>query len=336
MSVVVPCYNYGHFLPDAVSTALDQPGLDVEVVIVDDASPDGSGEVAARLAASDPRVRVVQHATNRGHIATYNDGLSRVTGDHVVLMSADDALPPGALTRAVALMQARPEVGMVYGVARSFHDRPAPVDPRVRSWSTWAGRQWSRHACRTGRNVVVSPEVVMRRQAWEEIGGYDPALPHAGDMAVWLDTALRWDIGRVNGPVQAHYRVHADNMHLGFAEGMMLRDLRERMQVLDGVLTTGRPRPADAEALHALARRALAREALRQVTGRGLVRDEIADPAPFLELAAAWDPAVRGSRLWRQAVTPEADEPPVWGRVRSTAASVRRSLLWRRWDRYGL
>ena len=57
VTVVIPCYNYGHFLPAAVASALDQRGVDVEVIIVDDASSDGSADVARELADRDPRVR---------------------------------------------------------------------------------------------------------------------------------------------------------------------------------------------------------------------------------------------------------------------------------------
>lgn len=70
VSVVMPCYRYGHFLPGAVRSVLDQTDVDAEVLIVDDASPDDSGEVAEALAAADPRVRVLRHAENKGHIAT--------------------------------------------------------------------------------------------------------------------------------------------------------------------------------------------------------------------------------------------------------------------------
>jgi glycosyltransferase involved in cell wall biosynthesis len=74
VSVVIPCYNYGHFLPEAVASVLEQPDVDVEVIIVDDASTDHSAEVAESLT-SDPRVGLVRHKVNQGHIATYNDGL---------------------------------------------------------------------------------------------------------------------------------------------------------------------------------------------------------------------------------------------------------------------
>ena len=67
VSVVVPCYNYGHFLPEAVASALAQEGVDVEVIVVDDASTDGSAAVAWRLASEDPRISVVLHGPKGAH-----------------------------------------------------------------------------------------------------------------------------------------------------------------------------------------------------------------------------------------------------------------------------
>src|SRR6267378_7316160 len=75
VTVVVPCYNYGRYLPDCLGSILAQPRVDVDVVLVDDASTDGSGDVAEELAAMDRRITLVRHARNAGHIATYNDGL---------------------------------------------------------------------------------------------------------------------------------------------------------------------------------------------------------------------------------------------------------------------
>ncbi len=130
VSVVVPCYRYGHYLPGAVRSVLDQTDVDAEVLIVDDASPDDSGEVAEALAAADPRIRVLRHAENKGHIATYNDGLEAVDGEYVVLLSADDLLPPGSLGRATALMEANPSVGMVYGHPLRLPRQPTAGDHR--------------------------------------------------------------------------------------------------------------------------------------------------------------------------------------------------------------
>src|SRR5215831_3479097 len=117
ISVLIPCYKYGQFLEEAVASVLDdQAGVDVRVLIIDDASPDDSAEVARKIAARDSRVEVSVHATNKGNIATFNEGLLEwADGDYCILMSADDRLTPGALQRASDLLDAHPGVGFVYG-----------------------------------------------------------------------------------------------------------------------------------------------------------------------------------------------------------------------------
>ena len=111
VSVVIPCYCYGRFLRDSVGSALNQDGVDVRVLIIDDASPDDSWDVAEALAAEDDRVEVRRHRVNQGHIATYNEGLLEwAEGDYSVLISADDLLTPGALARATSVLDARPNV----------------------------------------------------------------------------------------------------------------------------------------------------------------------------------------------------------------------------------
>ena len=129
VSVVIPCYNYGHFLPDCVNSVLtDQPGVDIRVLVIDDASTDDSAQVAKQIAANDSRVEVITHSLNAGHLATYNEGLlDWADGDYAVLLSADDQLTPGALSRACALLDAHPEVGFSYGHPVWFkHPGPPP------------------------------------------------------------------------------------------------------------------------------------------------------------------------------------------------------------------
>ena len=89
VSVVVLCYNYSLLLGDAITSVLDdQRGVDVRVLIIDDASSDGGAEAARKIAARDSRVEVTVHATNQGHIATYNEGLLEwADGDYCVFFS---------------------------------------------------------------------------------------------------------------------------------------------------------------------------------------------------------------------------------------------------------
>jgi glycosyltransferase involved in cell wall biosynthesis len=230
VTAVIPCYNYGHYLEAAVSSVLEQPDVDARVIIVDDASPDGSGDVALRLAAHDPRVRALVHEENRGHIRTYNDGLRLVETEYAALISADDLIGRGSLSRAVSLMELHPRVGMVYGRIATFDKDTDRLPRRHRPyhlWRIWGGDEWTEGVVRSGYNPIASPEAVVRTAAMEQIGYYNAALPHTGDLEYWLRIAARWDIGQIHGPIQAYYRVHGGNMHITDF-GTRETDLRER------------------------------------------------------------------------------------------------------------
>lgn len=134
VSVVIPSYNYAHYLPECVQSALSQatPELEVEVLVIDDCSGDATPVVGERLAAGDPRVEFRRHQKNRGHLATYDEGLAWAHGDYCVILSADDLLVSGALARAARVLDAHPTVGFAYGRSLRFDNdasglRPAPV-----------------------------------------------------------------------------------------------------------------------------------------------------------------------------------------------------------------
>jgi hypothetical protein len=335
VSVVVPCYNYGRYLPQLLDGVLDQPGVDVDVLIVDDASPDGSGDIAEQLALEHPQVDVLRHRKNAGHIRTYNDGLRAATGDYVALLSADDLLPAGALSRAAALLDAEPRLGMVYGYARSFTHTPPSVDPNVRNWSIWEGNKWMALSARRGRCFISSPEVVMRRETMQEIGYYDPRLPHSGDFDMWLRTAVNWKIGRVNGPVQALYRVHELNMHLTEYAGW-LTDLRERRKTFQLLFDEHAPSRPEVVELRPAAMRALARESIR----RGLIAHRDGEPADqvaeYFEFATETDAQIRKSLPWRVAEFGQRRGRALpAAATRRLASRTRDHLVWRRERRYG-
>lgn len=277
VDVVVPCFNYGHYLSSCVRSVLEQTDVDVRVLVIDDCSTDGSGEIAEAVAASDSRVELIRHDTNRGHIATYNEGLlGWAEREYVVLLSADDLLAPGCLGRAVALMDADRRIGMVYGHAPTFERDDTlrtPRQGRVRH-ATWAGSTWIEQRCRAGVNVISSPEVVSRTSIQHAVGGYEPSLPHVGDLEMWLRLAASADVGYVAGAPQAYYRVHPASMQrTTFAAH--LDDLRQRREGFDFFFSHAGATLTDADRLHDLARRALAREALWRAC-RAYERDALA------------------------------------------------------------
>ena len=111
VDVIVPCYRYGHFLRECVESVLKQVGPGLRVLVIDDASPDRTAEVAAGLAQEDSRITFRRHSTNVGHIATYNEGIEWATSKYMLILSADDYLIPGGLSRTVNLMEEHPNVG---------------------------------------------------------------------------------------------------------------------------------------------------------------------------------------------------------------------------------
>jgi glycosyltransferase involved in cell wall biosynthesis len=296
----MPCYNYGHYLPGAVESVLSQGDqVDLDLIIIDDASPDGSGAVVEAIAATDDRIRGVVHEQNRGHIATYNEGIAMIRGDYFVLLSADDMLTPGCLGRAVALLESEPTVGFAYGFPLEFCDEPPPASSDVRNWTVWTGGEWLARVARTGRNVIMCPEVVMRASVQRAIGGYNPDLPHAGDLEMWLRAANVADVGRVNGANQAYYRIHDKSMQRTVYAGLA-RDLQERDAAYASVLCDDDFRRGDGHQHYARARRALAGTALDRVSfviDHDLLDDEPVDE--YLAYARDAAPTIVESRRWR-------------------------------------
>jgi glycosyltransferase involved in cell wall biosynthesis len=276
VSVVIPCYKYGHFLEDAVASVLDdQEGVDVRVLIIDDASPDDSAEMARKIAARDPRVEVIVHETNKGNIATFNEGLLEwADGDYLALLSADDRLTPGALRRARDLLDAHPNVGFVYGHARYVMDgEPLPTArTRVRGWSVWPGQLWLERRFRQAENPITSPEIIVRTSLQKRVGALNSQLPKAADMEMFMRLAANADVGFIRGADQAFYRVHGQNMSKAVSA---LMDLRQRRSVFEIVLDRYGDGLTDSKRLSDIVHRQLSREALwaaGRVYDRGRIR----------------------------------------------------------------
>lgn len=343
VSVVVPCYNYGHYLPECIASIVGQPDVDTDVLIIDDCSPDGSGEVARRLAAEHDNVRAIVHEQNRGHIATYNEGLPTMTGDYLVLLSADDLLAPGSLGRAAALMEANPSVGMVYGNPLTFFDVPPVPATEVTSWSVWSGADWARKQFQRGMSIVYSPEAVVRTSVHREVGWYKPSLPHSGDLELWLRIAASADIGRVNGPDQAYRREHPGSM-MHTTYGTVLIDLKTRDEAYTEFLDTAGKNLPDAAALRELSHRRMADEALDwtcQLLARPVAERDAATQAEIdecAEFAQRIYPKYASLRSWHEYRLLTAGSPlsPVLRPAHRLRRDLKGRLKWQRWHRVGL
>jgi glycosyltransferase involved in cell wall biosynthesis len=266
VDVVVPCYNYARYLYTCVSSVLSQEGVAVRVLVIDDASSDETNRIGCELADRDSRVEFRRHRSNIGHISTYNEGLLEwATADYTVLLSADDILAPGALSRATQIMDGDQTIGMVYGAVVYFEHDTDVLGASTKKWdgsyNRFSGTDWIERRCRRGQNVISSPEVVVRGKVQQAVGGYRHELPHAGDLEMWLRIAARSNIAYVRGLPQAFYRVHSASM-LRTKYRHHLADLSQRKAAFDAFTKFDACVTRGASRLSSIANRALAQEAL--------------------------------------------------------------------------
>jgi len=340
VSVVVPCFNYEHFLPASVGSALSQPGVAIDVIVVDDCSTDSSLAVARSLAEADQRVRVLEHRRNQGPVATFNDGLELAQGEYVIRLDADDLLTPGSVGRAAALLERFPGVGMVYGHPLHFvGDDLPPASSDVASWTVWPGSDWLRRRCELGVNCITSPEVVMRSSVVDVVGG-QRELAHTHDMEMWMRLASVADVGHVDGADQAWHRDHDRSRS---AVGVdVLTDLAERRDAFELLLREPVVPIADAADLLDLSQRALAREALDRAC-RAYDRNALGDRpvAEFVEFAQSVYPRSQELSEWRALqrrirVGPALASKMPWFLASAVRRKLEVSRAYRTWERTGI
>lgn len=104
LSVIVPVYNVERYLERCVASLLDQPGTNLEVILVDDGSTDGSGALCDQIAAGDGRVRVI-HKKNGGLSSARNMGLDQAVGDYITFVDSDDWVEPVCYAQALELLE---------------------------------------------------------------------------------------------------------------------------------------------------------------------------------------------------------------------------------------
>jgi Glycosyltransferases, probably involved in cell wall biogenesis len=117
VTVIIPCYNHGRFLTDAIDSVLRQTWPDLELIVVDDGSTDDTAAVVGRV--TDARVRLLRTA-HRGVSAARNAGLEEARGELIAFLDADDIWEPTKLERQVALMDAEPDVALVFTDLRRY------------------------------------------------------------------------------------------------------------------------------------------------------------------------------------------------------------------------
>ncbi|MFI5036895.1 MAG: glycosyltransferase family 2 protein [Solirubrobacterales bacterium] len=199
VTVIITCFNYGAFLLESVESALAQDGGEPRVIVIDDGSTDA--HTVAELTRLPPQVELVRQA-NAGLSEARNTGLRRVRTRYALVLDADDRLAADALQRLRDPLRAEPALGFSYGIMRFFGAwegvlKMPPYDPY---------RLLYRHN--------IGSVALVRRELYEDVGGYDPTFKGYEDWEFWLHALERGWRGRRVEAVTLLYRRHGSTMYL--------------------------------------------------------------------------------------------------------------------------
>lgn len=193
VAVIVPCYNLGAFLEEAVDSVLSQTFSDVEIVVVDDGSTDPATR-ALLDRFSRPRTTLLR-GPNRGLPAAKNTGIAATSAPYVCALDADDRLAPTMLARSVAVLDAEPGIAFVSHWLRTFGDEEG---------------DWTPSSCDFPALLdvnTVNGAALVRRSVVDAVGGYDETFRDGcEDWDFWITLVERGYRGTILPEVLFHYR----------------------------------------------------------------------------------------------------------------------------------
>jgi len=180
LSVVMPVYNAGAVVREAIESILKQTFGDFEFIVVDDGSTDDSAEILREYASRDDRIRLYTQE-NHGLIASLNRYCRLANGRYIARMDADDISLPTRLEKQFRFLEDHPEIGVLGTWIQDIDERgipgtawPVPSDPAVIQWFLMFG------------NCIAHASVMMRREVLERAGYYRPNALHVEDYDLWI------------------------------------------------------------------------------------------------------------------------------------------------------
>lgn len=180
VSVIIPVYNFGHFLPFALKSVFSQTYKDFEVIVVDDASTDNTLVIARKYWS---KITYITHKTNRGFASSMNTGVKKAKGKYVTFLSGDDLLLPDFLEKEVAVLENNPNVGLVHsGVF--FIDKRGRKIGRSNLENSYTGRNdYQRLVI---GNFMYLVTVLTRTELIRKVGYFNTKLRQMPDWDMWL------------------------------------------------------------------------------------------------------------------------------------------------------
>lgn len=193
VSITTPSFNQAGFLEDAIHSVLEQDYSNLEYIIIDGGSTDGSREIIQKYT---DRLAGWVSEPDRGQTDAINKGFARARGDIFAWLNSDDCYQPGAVREAVDFMKDHPEVGMVYGDANL-------VDETGSVMGKFPAAQTDYRRLRRGYVHIPQQSAFFRAELWHKVGPLDPSFYFAMDYDLWVRLAK-------NAPIVYHPRLWAD------------------------------------------------------------------------------------------------------------------------------
>jgi len=226
VTVLMPVYNGGRYLAQAIESILAQTHRDFEFLILDDGSTDETPEILARYAALDPRIRTLRHP-NMDQPRTLNRGLELSRNDWVAIIDHDDVSLPRRLELQLEALAREPQARVIGTWATEINAEGRAI--RERGRGPLSVDEFRRLRNAGGRVPLVHASVLLHRPSILALGGYDPAFGAAADTELWTRVAEHHPIIVVPEPL-TFYRIHRSSMSFRrlFEQREMLRWIEAR------------------------------------------------------------------------------------------------------------
>ena len=179
VSIITPSYNQAKFLEETILSVLNQDYPQIEYIIVDGGSSDGSVDIIRSYA---ERLGWWVSERDKGQTDAINKGFARAKGEILAWINSDDTYLPGAVSEAVAFLQAHPEIGMVYGDANLIDETGNVLGP-------FPARQTDYRRLRQGYVHIPQQSSFFRASLWKQVGPLDSSFYFAMDYDLWVRLA---------------------------------------------------------------------------------------------------------------------------------------------------
>ncbi len=246
VSVLMPAYNRANYIGQAIQSVLDQTYSDLELIVVDDGSTDNTAEVVQRF--TDPRVCYI-YQQNKGVSGALNTAFQASHGCYIALLGSDDALFPDMLMETLPLLEANPDVGLVYARAQAMDSEGRLLPQVLGAPEKYPGQTFK--SLLYG-DCVCGITAVFRRECAERAGLWDESIVANEDWDMWLRMSLVCRFHFVD-KILAHFRIHPGGITSGHSEKFARLSL-DRVRVLDKIYACS-DLPPEARAVKALAYR---------------------------------------------------------------------------------